>query len=180
LAHRLLSRRRKTYVATGLVVILAIWQLHGPFKPGHSSEVGHNRLDRSTLDITDFYLPYLEQSRHAAFFATVPVKHLAKWTFLERYKDRRRLEVYLKRFSPSLQENKRRFQKWLQTTQADTIVFLDVPPGSRFYFPVQKHYSQYRELLSSQSVFKPFVQRYFPEYGCTVSLWRRSSGKGMA
>jgi len=99
---------------------------------------------------------------------------------LERYKDRRRLEVYLKRFSPSLQENKRRFQKWLQTTQADTIVFLDVPPGSRFYFPVQKHYSQYRELLSSQSVFKPFVQRYFPEYGCTVSLWRRSSGKGMA
>ncbi len=180
LAHRLLSRRRKTYIATGLVAMLAIWQLHDPFLPGQSPEVGHRRLDRSTLDITDFYLPYLEQSRHAAFFATVPVKHFAKWTFLERYKDRSRLEVYLKRFGPSHQENKRRFQKWLQTTQADTIVFLDVPPGSRFYFPVQKHYSQYRELLSSQSVFKPFVQRYFPEYGCTVSLWRRSSGKGMA
>jgi hypothetical protein len=169
------SRRRKTALAASLVGLVAVWQLQDPFAPGHSPEVGHQDLGRSTLDLADYYLPYLQQSRHVALFATVPAKHFLQWTFLERYHHRDRPEVMPNGFGPSSHENALKFQKWLQTTPSDTVVFIDIPPGSPFYFRGEDYYQQFRELLSSQSVFHPSWQKQFPECGCTVSLWQRKA-----
>jgi hypothetical protein len=170
--------RRRAMAATALVGLFSVWQLADPFTPGHSPEAGHRSLQQSPLDLSDFYLPYLSSSRHVTFFATVPVKHFAQWTFLEKYKDRNRLKVFMDEFGPSPEENRLRFQKWLRTTRSDTIVFLDVPPGSQFYFSGEDYYQQYRELLSSQSVFRPFQQQFFPQYGCTASIWIRNAAAG--
>lgn len=173
--YRRLPNRRDPFLSAALIALLALWQLRQPFALGHSPEAGQSRLGPSALDVTDYYLPYLEQSHHSAFFATVPAKHLAQWTFLERYRDRKRLEVFLRGFGPSANENQLRFQRWLETTRSDTIVFVEVPAGSRFYFNSGEDLSEYRDLLLSQSDFEPFLRRHFPEYGCTVSLWRRSA-----
>lgn len=177
LIYRRRAHRGEPFVAAALISLLALWNLKEPFALGHSPEAGHSRLGPSALDITDYYLPYLKQSRHAALFATVPAKHLAQWTFLERYGERDRIEVFLRGFGPSREENRERFQRWVQSTRSDTIVFLDAPPGSRFYLSVEEPYAQYRELLFSQSIFEPYLQRHFPEYGCTVTLWRRHATK---
>ena len=170
--------RRRALTATAVVGLLGFWQLADPFTPGHSPEAGHRGLQQSPLDLSDFYLPYLSNSRHVTFFATVPVKHFAQWTFFEKYKDRNRLKVFMEEFGPSREENRLRFQKWLRTTRSDTVVFLDVPAGSQLYFSGEDYYQQYRELLSSQSVFLPFQQRFFSQYGCTVSVWRRNIAPG--
>ncbi|MGH7844930.1 MAG: hypothetical protein ACREQW_07155 [Candidatus Binatia bacterium] len=170
--------RRRALTATAVVGLLGFWQLADPFTPGHSPEAGHRDLQQSPLDLSDFYLPYLSHSRHVTLFATVPVKHFAQWTFFENYKDRHRLRVFMDEFGPSREENRIRFQKWLRATRSDTIVFLDVPPGSPLYFPGEDFYQQYRDLLSSQSVFRPFQQRFFSQYGCTVSIWMRNVAAG--
>jgi hypothetical protein len=167
------SRRREAALATSLAGLFAVWQLQDPFAPGHSPEVGHHDLGRSALDLADYYLPYLQQSAQATLFATVPAKQFLQWTFVERYRHRDRPEVVLNGFGPSFHENELSFHKWLRTTRSDMVVLIDIPPETPFYFRGEDYYQQFRELLWSQSVFQPFLRKTFPEYGCTVTLWRR-------
>ena len=77
-------------------------------------------------------------------------------------------------FDPSFHDNKSSFQKWLQTTRSDTVVLIDIPPQTPFYFRTEDYYQHLRELLWSQNVFQPFLHKAFPASGCTVTLWRRT------
>ena len=166
--------RRRELIAVGTLATLGFWQLSDVLTPGHSPETGHHALQETPLDLSDFYLRFLSSSHHTTFLATVPVKHFAQWTFLEKYQDRNRLNVFLNGFGWSAQENKRLFEKWLRATPSDTVVFLDVPLSSPLYFSGEDFHQQYREMLLSQSVFKLSQQQFFSQYGCTVSLWTRN------
>jgi hypothetical protein len=110
-------------------------------------------------------------------FATLEIKHLVRWSFLERYRQRDRLEVDLKGFSGSAAEDQRCFEQWLASTSCDTVVFIDVPPGSYFYELTCRNEAfatRLREWLAAQTVFVPAERRSFARYGCTVTIYTRN------
>jgi hypothetical protein len=130
----------------------------------------------STRDLTDYYLDRLGDSHGAAFFATMDVKHLARWTALERFGDRNRLQVNLRDFGPREEKNRRLFAEWLASTRCDTIVFLEIPAGSRLYEKTRhgdELAAQVPALLAEQTKFRVSEQRCFPEHGCVIYLYRR-------
>jgi hypothetical protein len=171
-------RHGRTGVAAGIVILLALGHGSQWLPGGHSPANGPQRRDASLLDLTDTYLPHLARSQRTAFFTTVPDESLIQWTFLERYPRREGLE--LPRWASSLSPvNQRdRFDAWLTSTRSDTVVLLDIPPGSYWYFGLGYDYNLFRQLsqlLRGQRVFHETHQWYLPRYGCTISLWRRLS-----
>jgi hypothetical protein len=161
--------------AGGAALALVAWQIPASTAPGHSPESGQRGEDASSRDLTDYYLPLLAASRRAAFVSTVPMDDLARWSILEAYGDRDRLELPLRHLGRDVEENRRRFAAWLGATTADTMVFVDVPEGSYFSFGGFEQYRLAGELLAAQSVFAIAHRRHFPRYGCTVSIWTRRS-----
>jgi hypothetical protein len=172
-------RHAQPVVATGIVGGLALAHAPGLLAPGHSPERGHHdylNMPATTCDLADFYLPRLSQSRQTVFFSTVEMKYLIRWSFLERYRQRDRIEVDLKGFGSSPEENRQCFEKWLATTTCDTVVFVDLPPGSYFYELTcrdEAFGTNLREWLATQSVFVPSERHTFTRYGCSVTLYRR-------
>ncbi len=162
------------------VVAAAVALVHLPawFEAGRSPEHGHHDLGPSTRDLTDDYLDRVAPGERVAFFATLPMKDLAGWSYLERFGTLDGLEVFVRRFGRDADENRRRFDAWVERTRAEAVVFVDVPAGSHFYFEGYPHYQQYRELLAGQSVFREAERRVFEDYGCKVSVWRRSGPPG--
>jgi hypothetical protein len=137
---------------------------------------GGSQYDRpSNLDLTDVYLPDLVSSRRALILCDhVALKHLARWTYLERYPGSRRVEVDLKGFGHDYAKNRQVFHKWLKTTRCDTLVFIHLPPGSSFYvddndFP----YEQVHDFLDEQSAFRFWREYRLGQYGCSVAVWKR-------
>jgi hypothetical protein len=147
--------------------------------PGRSPERGNDDyLAASTRDLTEYYLPRLADSRRTMTLATMDIRHLLRWSFLERYPHNDRLEVEIKGLGSNEEDDRRCFAQWLSATSCDTIVFLNVPPGSYFY-EMTNHIEAYSErlpkLLESQKVFQLAERRYFSRYGCTVDIYRRAS-----
>ncbi|GIW81822.1 MAG: hypothetical protein KatS3mg105_3629 [Gemmatales bacterium] len=129
----------------------------------------------SMRDLSDYYLPLVEESKRVAILATVEMKHFIRWSALERFGRRDRLEE-IRRYGMTEEENRRAFSSWLATTRCDTIVFIDVLPGSYFDEPAIENESlaRLRDFLLEQKVFKRTAAKNFPKYGCTVSIWRRA------
>jgi hypothetical protein len=172
------ARRRQLspWLAGAAVAGLGLFHAPGLLSAGHAHERGLQPSDppASTLDLTGYYLPRLAGVRHVAVLSTMPMKHLARWTFLEQGGSRDRLELEVKGFGDSPEENRRAFAAWLRTTHCDRLVFVDVPPGSYFYEQTgSAGYEQLRELLAQQRVFHEVEGRDFPRYGCRVSVWER-------
>jgi hypothetical protein len=144
---------------------------------GDSPERGHNDyLPASTRDLTDFYLPALAESERVAIFSTMEIKHLLRWAYMERGGSKTCLEVEWKGYGSSVHENRQRFNEWLATTQCDTVVFIDVPPGSYLHEMTSQNAvfaKQLPELLTSQTVFRETHRRFFGMYGCQVTIYAR-------
>src|SRR6185437_2195187 len=121
----------------------------------HAPEGGIRPGSRSTLDITDAYLPDLAESRHAAVFSNLPLKQLAQWTYMDRYRRMQRLETDVRGFDPAAADNRRVLDTWVSTTDCDAIVYLDFPPGTTFYQkpPGCENLPQYREMMDQQHRF---------------------------
>jgi hypothetical protein len=151
---------------------------HGPAlsTAGHSPERGHDHLGGSTCDLADVYLPWVADSRRTAFLSTIEMKYLMRWTCLERFRRPDLIEVDLKGFGPSAEENRRSFERWLASTSCDTLVFIDVPPGSHFYELTRHNEALAAEVpgwLAAQTAFTPVERHVFREYGCTVTRYAR-------
>jgi hypothetical protein len=171
-------RRLAIGAAAGTVTVLAVAHAPGFVAAGDSTERGHDDyLPASTRDLTDFYLPHIAGSDRVAIFATMEMKHLLRWSYMERGGHRRNLEVEYKDIGPSAEENHREFDEWLRRTDCDTIVFIDVPQGTYFYELTSQPAAvgdQLREMLTSQAVFQLTSSRAFSLYGCAVFVFKRS------
>jgi hypothetical protein len=159
------------YSAVGAFVS---WHLASFTASAHAPDGGIQALSASILDITDTYLPDLAESHGAAVFSNIPMKHLAQWTYLKRYGRLRRLETDIKGFGADAAASRAGFAKWLATTDCDTVVYVDFPPGSTFYtyVPDSAGLDAYGTMLRSQSRFVPAVQHTFLRYGCVVTVWK--------
>ena len=159
----------------GLIIAVAISPLASAFtREGsavHRSEVA------TALDLSDYYLPRIGCYAHISIFSTVPLSQFAWWTYLQRYPSQRsHLTVGLKRFGDSVLLNQAQFAEWLRQTSSQAIVFIDIPPGSFFYWPGEENHQQYRSLVQSQEMFREVGRRVFPQYGSTVSILARGEG----
>jgi len=171
------SRNLRPWLAGAGVGCLALAHLPCWADAGHSPERGQgDYLSASTCDLTDCYLPWLAESHRTMFLSTMEIKHLFRWSFLEHYRQRERMEVDMKGFSATGEGNREFLDQWLQTTSCDTIILLDIPPGSYFYELTRYNdafLKEIRPLLASQTLFHPVRQRYFSRYGCTVTMLTR-------
>lgn len=158
--------------------LVAALVLHDPaqwWSPGHSPEAGHRGTPESLLDITDRYLPCLDGAR-TAFLSTLPCRPLLEATYLERFDRLDGCEYVLSDLASTPSQLQQQWSVWLQSTQATSLVFVDVPPKSRFYLDVGYEYQVYRQLtgmLAEQDKFREERRWDLSEYGCTVTLWRR-------
>jgi hypothetical protein len=173
------SGRLHPWLAVSALGGLGLAHFPGLFAPGHSPERGHaDYLAASTRDLTDYYLPKLAGSSHPVLLSTLEMKHLLRWSFLERYGRTDGLEVELKGLGSSAEHDRRCMARWLATTPCDTLVLIDVPPGSYFYerTSVDAAFAgRLPELLASQAVFRLAERHTFVRYGCAVALYTRSS-----
>src|SRR5262249_36831228 len=88
----------------------------------------------SVLELTDGYLPFLQDSRHAAVFANVPLKFLVLWTDMQRYGRSHTLDTDVKGFDSHKSDNRPCLDAWLARTSCDTIVYVDIPTESPLHF----------------------------------------------
>jgi hypothetical protein len=169
-------KRLRPWLATAAAGGLGLAFFQGFSQAGHAPEAGPDSQRASTLELTDAYLPSLAEARRATIVSTVPMKWLTTWTYLERYGQSDWLETDLKGYGFTDEEHRQAFQKWLETTPSDTLVFIDVPPGSYFYVPgaVNEMYGALRDLLATQAVFQLTKRRELPQYGCAITIWSRS------
>jgi hypothetical protein len=149
-------------------------------QPGHAPEAGPVAQVQASswLDVTDTYLPYLAQSQRVSILSSVPlIRFTADWTFLERYRERSRLENHWFGFGPPGEANRRNFAQWLETTCCDTLVFIDRRPEALqfdFTLPDYQTQEQLRDVLQTQSIFAPAERWEFPQCGCNVTIWRKT------
>jgi hypothetical protein len=142
---------------------------------GHAPEGGPHPDRASLLDLTDYYLPDLDEAGRATVLATVPVKSLVQWTYLERHGGFDGLEDNWYGFGEAGAANRQGFQHWLQTTLCDTLIFFDRTQGAANWedVPEVALHAELRELLLSQHVFQEIKRCDFPDSGCSVSVWQR-------
>jgi hypothetical protein len=167
--------------------VIALFHAQGFVSAGDSPERGHHDyLPASTRDLTDYYLPALADSEHPAVFSTMEIKHLLRWSFMEKGGLRDKLEVDWKRLvapHPTLPHDEKgswaqRIEAWLEATRCDTLVLIDIPPATYWHEKTNQNEvlaSQLQAWLASQSVFRLAQQRHFSMYGCRVSVYRRAS-----
>ncbi len=165
--------RAGTWIGGSALAALAFAQYPAVFMQGHSPEPGHFDLRTSTLDVTDEYLPWVAKAKSPAFFATIPMKNMFEWTWIQAFPDRLAPEMFIRKFGVSAEANRDRFDAWIGSTAADRLIFVDFTRESTFYREGYNHYQQYRELIHTQSRFRQVHQRQFPEFGCTLSVWSR-------
>ena len=166
-------------LAIACVIGLALAQGEAWRSAGYSSQVGHRLADASLLDVTDTYLPRLAETRRVTVFGTLPAHALVEWSFLERYPEKARLDVDSWGPARSVDALTDRFAAWLTSTQSDAVVFIDVPPESRFYVDLGAlgyDYGIHRrldDLLRAQSVFRLTDRWELERYSVTISAWER-------
>jgi hypothetical protein len=165
--------RVRPYLAGAAVVALVGVVLPPLRYAAFSPEGGPHPQAVSMLDVTDAYLPEVKASKQAAIFAAVPVKPLAQWTFLQEKGALDHLDENWFGFGAAGAENRRGFQGWLETTTADTVVFVDRVPGSGFWEDVPECalHAELRDLLLGQRRFRLVKRRDLPEQGCRVYVF---------
>jgi hypothetical protein len=165
-------------LAAAALALLLLLELPAWRQPAHTLEAGFDVNRPSVLDLPDFYLPALADSQRSTILATLPMRYVAEWTFLERYGKLDRLETHWLGFGSGATDNRDGFRRWLETTACDTIVFVDNLPASipmRRIGVQAKLHAELRDALEGQTAFRGVERREFPglEWGCVVSIWRR-------
>jgi hypothetical protein len=180
LVHGRLTRRipaARPWLATAAVGGLAAVCLPQLAVAARVPEGGVKPERVCVLELTDAFLPEIEHSQRTAILSTMPMKFLSEWTCLERYQRRVAVETDVKDLEQSLGAERQAFDRWLATTSADSIVFIDIARTSPLFeeVPVCATYEPLREWLASQTRF-PAVRRWrFPQIDCTVTLWSRNA-----
>jgi hypothetical protein len=173
----LLGWRRLGLGCAGLAT-LAILVLHGPglIRPVRTTEAGPVPVLPSLLDVTDSFAHDLDAAGQATVLATVPVKPLVQWSFLERRGGFGGLEENWDGFGGGElgESNRAGFRRWLEQTRCDTLVFVERLPGGNWEEVGEIRYHQeLRDLLEQQTTFHPVKEVPFPRHGCRVLVYKR-------
>jgi hypothetical protein len=168
----------RPWLSAGLIAVLLSLQLPGMKQAGHAPEGGPQADRPSILALMDAYLPALDLARRPAIFANLPIKFLSGWTLRERRAEHLDVEAEIRGFGTSPVQDRRCFENWLNTTQCDAIVVIDVRPESPFYEPVPfPHYGRVQEWLAEDLRFARTAISNFPDLGCSVTIWRRAASQ---
>jgi hypothetical protein len=175
---RFLDRRplAQASLAGAVLVGLTAWQLPAIGQAGHAPEGGARTSQASILEVTDCYLDSLPGSAPVGLFSSVPFRFLGEWTWAERYGGRGRLDCHWFGFGKPGEENRRGFERWLQTTPCETLVFVDRLPKDGPHGSPEPECVFHDELsgvLGSQATFHRVSRRDFPHHRLSVSIWRR-------
>lgn len=162
--------RFRPWLAATAVTAVAALQLPGLLRAGHAPE-GGPREEPSLLDLTDSYLPALSAARRAAILSPLPGEVFYRWTWCEHQHQRVDIQVDLWQNERPAADNQTALTRWLQTTACDTLVHVELAPGSP-YFGALPAYEQLRDLLKAQSRFVRTEQHEVPELGCRVCIWK--------
>jgi hypothetical protein len=104
------------------------------------------------------------------------MRFLADDTFIERY-GRHRLETHWFGFGVMGEANRSNFAHWLQTTDCDTVVYIERLPGPHpdYDFTTQDYLQQEElgDMLPTQEIFSESDRWELPQCGCRVSIWRK-------
>ena len=160
--------------AAGITCAVVIG-LHGPalLEPGHAQEGGIKTHEPSPLRITDTYLPALADAKDPTILSNVSTRFLWTWTFIE-YHRHQNFAAEIKNFK-SYENNPQQVKRWLDTTRSDTLVLIDIHPGSTFDWPTDEYVnlSAFKQVLAEQSAFVRAQQWEMPE-GVTITLWKKT------
>ncbi|MFO1060092.1 MAG: glycosyltransferase family 39 protein [Dongiaceae bacterium] len=156
---------------------LAALQLPAMIAPGHSPQRGHRGEATSTLDIADAYLPLAADAASLAGFGTEPAKAFFRWTYRERFRRKDRDEWVFRGDVYDAEGVRRAFAAWRQRTTADTVVFIDFPPGSPEYSGLWNYaaFAQIPGLMDADPEFRRARQWRLSALGAIVTLWTKAS-----
>jgi len=172
---RLWQKRSGSWLFIVMTAAVAAPHLPGLIARPRAPEGGIDPARSCALDITDAYLPDLATSSRAAVFSNMPIKYLAQWTYMQRYHRQQRLETEVRGFDFLPADNTPILRRWLTETACDTVVYVDIPQSSAFYYllPGTQNLGQYGSVMETQTRFSLIARHALPRYGCTVSVWRR-------
>jgi hypothetical protein len=161
--------------AIGGVGALAWMQMPALLSPGHALEGGPHPHHASLLDLTESYIPELANSRRATVLAAVPFRTLTQWALLQQTGSLARLEEHWWDFAADSPAERESFLRWLQTTECETLVFLERLPGKAPWVvgPECDRHAGLLDLLRDQEQFLLSKQRAFPHHHCRVLVWQR-------
>lgn len=167
--------RVRPWLGAAAVGGIGLSHLPGLLAAGHAPEAGPKLDWCSTLALTDPYLPDLDGSERTAILSSMPLKFLTQWTYLERYRCHDRVETLLRGYGTTAEEHQRSFANWLETTKCDTLVYINIPPGSVFHTEegVNEGHEGLLKLLEGQTTFQLVRRQDLAECGCGVTVWRR-------
>ncbi|MBM4071496.1 MAG: hypothetical protein FJ271_21555 [Planctomycetes bacterium] len=156
---------------TGLACLTLPEMLHAH----HVAHGGPNPDFDSSLILSDCYLPELKDSRRTLILSNAAINFFCQWTYIERYGKLHGADVDVKNFGQDPDRNRQLFDQWLARHDYDSIVFIDVPPGSYFFErPSLAAYGQVPGLLREQTQFVQARRWEFAYHGCAVTLWTRT------
>ena len=171
--------RARAWLAAAAAACLLLLQAPAAFEGAHAEEGGPHPQHPSDLDLTDYYLPELDHAQKADVLSDAPFRFFAEWTYLQRYGRLDGLENNWLGFANHGEDEREAFQRWLRSTRAEVLVVLERTPGTAGRWIVEgedrERFMQVRDLLLNQEVFHKDKSRDFPEWGCTVSVWKRGA-----
>ncbi len=161
-----------------LAALLIGAQIQSLGQAGRSPEGGPVNGQPMVLDLMRPVLAELDDSRQVVILSNNPLKFMAGWTYLQHSGRHGRLETDLRGFGPDPDQNRPAFERWLQTTRCDAVVFIDLPPDTSpeqcDLFPLYNHIPEW---MGQQQVFRQVERWPFPQHGnAAVTLWKRSGG----
>jgi hypothetical protein len=144
---------------------------------GHAVEGGPHVEQPSMLDVTDAYLPRIEDGGRTLLLTSLPLKPMAQWTWLERFGNFDDLEERWYGFGTAGADNRCGFAHWLQTTPCDTVVFCEttIPRPGVDSGPECALHAELADVLSGQRIFRLVHERELPHLACRVRIWRRQA-----
>jgi hypothetical protein len=173
LAERSLRRRVSVALAAAGVLTLAAFQGPAMFERGRSLETYHAARP-SVMPIAEYLLPHLAESKAPIVFANLPVHDFAKWTYLERFPERRAIPCFVRKFSNDEVRNRELLERWSRDSTEDMVVHLEVDRTSPIHFDGFDHMAVFGETLRRpDSGFVPVERKRFPELGATATIWLR-------
>jgi hypothetical protein len=174
----LVRRTQLRWQSAATIASLSIIAVHlpGAVAAPHAPEGGVQRHRPSALAITDAYLPYLHQAERPAILSNVPIKFLARWTYMDRYGRGVRPVTDVPNFNSdrACDNNQTVFEQWLMSSKCDALVFVDFPPDSVWYVPVPRStgLEQFRMLCAQQKQMK-LVARIDSVPGAIISVFTK-------
>jgi hypothetical protein len=167
------GRSLRPLVAVALLAALVVGQSPALWVPGHAQEAGPCPQHTSLLDVTDSYLPDVMTSKHATVLAAVPVRVLTQWALLER-NGKQHLEEHWYGFADDPEEQEKRFRRWLDSTDCETLIAIDPLPGKPLWQAGAEcdRIGGLGEALAAQHVFRLVREQRFPDVRFRVRVFR--------